>query len=130
MVNTGDNIFFFQLISLMLLQYIILPNYLLRLNSIVPCINLFMDLLISYLLSNYYLNILWFLFKCVIFTYNCSYLCFMCCYSVIMFYCFPMLNVSKFKVCIILRFDAFLHVLLYVFLVRLYHPSIYVAPIL
>ncbi len=65
--------------------------YLLCLNSIVPCINLFIDLLIYYLFRiflneanncshasreprrlNYYLNILWFLFKCAIFTYNCT----------------------------------------------------------
>ncbi len=68
---------------------------------------------------NYYLNILWFLFKSVIFTYNCTDLCFMCCYSTIMFYCFPMLNVSKFKVCIMLMFNAFIRVLRQVFLVRL-----------
>jgi hypothetical protein len=56
---------------------------------------------------NYYLNILWFLFKCASFTYNCTDLCFMCYYSVIMFYCFPMLNVFKFKVCIMLMLDTF-----------------------
>jgi hypothetical protein len=47
MINTGENNFLFQLISLMLLEYIL--YYLLRLNSIVPYINLFIDLLISYL---------------------------------------------------------------------------------
>ncbi len=47
MIDTGDNDFIFQLISFMLLQYIILN--ILRLNSIVPCINSSIDLLISYL---------------------------------------------------------------------------------
>ncbi len=54
MIITGDNNFLFQLISLMLLQYIML-RYLLRLNSIVPCINLFIDLLI-FLSVSYFLN--------------------------------------------------------------------------
>jgi hypothetical protein len=60
---------------------------------------------------SYNLTILWLLFKCAIFTYNCTDLCFMCCYSVIIFYCFPVLNVTSFKVCIMLMFDAFLRVL-------------------
>jgi hypothetical protein len=51
--------------------------------------------------------------------HNCTDLCFMCCYSVIMFDCFPVLNFSKFKVCIMLMFDAFIRVLWHVFLVRL-----------
>jgi hypothetical protein len=70
---------------------------------------------------NYYLNILWFLFKCAIFTYTIIAQIFASCAanSVIMFYFFPMLNVSKFKVCMMLMFDAFLRVLWHVFLVRL-----------
>jgi hypothetical protein len=79
---------------------------------------------------NYDLNLLWFLFKCMIFTYNCTDLCFMCCYSVIMFYCFPVLNVSKFKVCIMLIFDAFLRVLWHLFLFRFQHLVLYGITIL
>ncbi len=83
---------------------------------------------------NYYLNILWFQFKCAIFKYNCTYLCFMCCYSAIMFYCFPMLNDSKFTVCIMLMLDAFLlfdrvhtlsmKVTIYIFIILIKAPQL------